>query len=74
MMVQAVLAQVRRNVVAGIKKSVLIDDSYNAAPVSTTEALKLLGRFPGAKKIAVLGDMLELGEDSEAGSKISNHY
>lgn len=46
---------------------VLIDDSYNASPVSTTAALKGLGaRVGGGRKIAVLTDMLELGADAPA--------
>lgn len=56
----------RLNVILGIKRTVLIDDTYNAAPVSTTEALKLLSRFPNPVKVAVLGDMLELGDLSES--------
>ena len=59
----------RLNVIAGIKKTVLIDDTYNAAPFSTREALNLLSRFPGEYKVAVLGDMLELGSDSDSGHK-----
>ncbi len=59
----------RLNVIPGIKKSILIDDSYNAAPLSTREALRLLERFPGKNKIAVLGDMLELGEDTAKAHK-----
>lgn len=55
----------RLNIIAGIKKSILIDDTYNAAPLSTTQGLNLLGRFQGSNKIAVLGDMLELGDGSE---------
>ncbi len=55
----------RSNILAGIKRTILIDDTYNAAPLSTTEALHLLGRFPQRNKIAVLGDMLELGDDSD---------
>ncbi len=39
----------------------LINDSYNANPVSTQKALKLLKQIDGKRKIAVLGDMLELG-------------
>lgn len=58
----------RLNILAGIKRSILIDDTYNAAPLSMREALHLLGRFPGEYKIAVLGDMLELGDES-----ISSH-
>jgi UDP-N-acetylmuramoyl-tripeptide--D-alanyl-D-alanine ligase len=51
----------RLSVLSGLKRSVLIDDTYNAAPDSMHEALVLFSRFPGAHKIAVLGDMLELG-------------
>ena len=38
----------------------IISDCYNAGPESMAAALKVLGRQPG-RKIAVLGDMLELG-------------
>lgn len=55
----------RLNLIAGIKKSILIDDTYNAAPDSTRESLMLLRKIPGKNKMAVLGDMLELGTKSE---------
>lgn len=42
----------------------LIDDSYNASPVSMAAAFDILARFTGRRRIAVLGDMLELGADS----------
>jgi UDP-N-acetylmuramoyl-tripeptide--D-alanyl-D-alanine ligase len=45
----------------------IIDDTYNANPVSVTEALKALRNLRGrGRAIAVLGDMLELGEQSRS--------
>jgi len=44
----------------------IIDDTYNSNPESLSEALAIAGeRKITGKKIAVLGDMLELGEHSE---------
>jgi len=40
----------------------VINDSYNSNPVALEEALKSLSVQKGGRKIAVLGDMLELGE------------
>jgi UDP-N-acetylmuramoyl-tripeptide--D-alanyl-D-alanine ligase len=50
-------------------KLVLIDESYNASPVSVAASLEVLGGVdsgPDGRRIAVLGDMLELGPDSPA--------
>ncbi len=55
----------RLNVIGALRRSVLIDDTYNASPDSMHEALQLFARFPGEHKIAVLGDMLELGTVSD---------
>ena len=42
----------------------VIDDTYNASPLSVRAALDALGAYQG-RKISVLGRMLELGEDEE---------
>ena len=44
----------------------IIDDVYNASPDSVHAALKLLQDMEGGRKIAVLGDMLELGDYSHS--------
>ncbi len=44
----------------------IVDDSYNASPASVIAALDLLAGMPG-RRIAVLGEMLELGDEAVAG-------
>ncbi len=59
-------AQLRLVAVSGPYDSLILDDSYNASPPSTLAALNLLEDLEG-RKIAVLGDMLELGDYEEEG-------
>jgi UDP-N-acetylmuramoyl-tripeptide--D-alanyl-D-alanine ligase len=57
--------QVRLLLIDGPNGSRLIDDTYNASAPSVLSALGLLDQIGGRRKIAVLGDMRELGEVSE---------
>ena len=54
-----------RSQVLETKKNKLIIDCYNANPTSMLLALESFRSFQHDKKIAILGDMLELGQDSE---------
>jgi len=57
---QEISVHLRLVALPGPHGSILLDDTYNASPASTIAALNLLEELPG-RKIAVLGDMLELG-------------
>jgi len=60
----------RTRSIAGIKHTLLIDDSYNSSPKSAKAALEILRDIPAdesRRKFAVLGDMLELGSLSQPG-------
>ncbi len=52
----------RLKLVRGIRESFLIDDTYNAAPTAMHSALETLKSLNAKRKIAVLGDMLEIGK------------
>jgi UDP-N-acetylmuramoyl-tripeptide--D-alanyl-D-alanine ligase len=62
-------AQLRLLAVPGWNGSTIIDDTYNAAPASSLAALNLLSELAG-RKIAVLGDMLELGPAEEQSHRL----
>jgi UDP-N-acetylmuramoyl-tripeptide--D-alanyl-D-alanine ligase len=49
-----------------LRGATVIDDSYNASPASMRAALEVLAGLPG-RRVAVLGTMLELGDDHETG-------
>ncbi len=55
----------RMRVIAGIKATCILDDTYNSSPTAVEASLQSLKELRGfARKIAVLGDMLELGQFS----------
>ena len=56
----------RMKLLPGIKGSKIIDDSYNSSPLALKEALHTLSHFTSGARWAVLGDMLELGRESES--------
>jgi UDP-N-acetylmuramoyl-tripeptide--D-alanyl-D-alanine ligase len=56
----------RMRLLKGINNSLIIDDTYNSSPFACQSGLKTLGEIKNkGKKIAVLGDMLELGKHTE---------
>jgi len=57
-------AKGRLSIIRGKNDSTILDGSYNAAPSSMLYAISALKELPGKRKIAVLGDMLELGNYS----------
>ncbi len=66
----------RMRILRGIKNSLIIDDSYNSSPVALFEALNTLKHINvSGRRIAVVGDMLELGtyssdEHKKAGAQV----
>jgi UDP-N-acetylmuramoyl-tripeptide--D-alanyl-D-alanine ligase len=65
----------RMHLLEGVKNSLIIDDTYNSSPAAVVAALDaLVLTAPKGRKIAVLGDMLELGRHSvEEHRKIGAH-
>lgn len=52
----------RLKFIQGVRESFLIDDTYNASPAAMEAALETLRSLNAKRKIAVLGDMLEIGK------------
>ncbi|WP_043934365.1 UDP-N-acetylmuramoyl-tripeptide--D-alanyl-D-alanine ligase [Bacillus sp. EB01] len=60
------LTQMRMEMTEGANGEKIINDAYNASPTSMTAAIELVANLPGyARKVLVLGDMLELGPMEE---------
>lgn len=59
----------RTRIIPGIKRSILLDDTYNSSPAAVISALKDMIQMdlkPGQRRVACLGEMRELGEEAEA--------
>jgi UDP-N-acetylmuramoyl-tripeptide--D-alanyl-D-alanine ligase len=54
----------RMKIVSGIKDSYVIDDAYNASPISMHSAVEALRDVKRGRKVGILGDMLEIGKYS----------
>jgi UDP-N-acetylmuramoyl-tripeptide--D-alanyl-D-alanine ligase len=61
--------QLRLTAVRSERGALMLDDTYNASPESMLAALNLLAELDG-HKVAVLGDMLELGQYEKQGHEI----
>jgi len=55
----------RMNLLPGRNGTVIIDDTFSSSPEAVTAALETLMALPGATKVAILGDMPELGDFEE---------
>lgn len=55
----------RLSLVPGKQGTIIIDDTYNASPLSMQAGLAALKNLPGKRKVAILGEMAELGTYSE---------
>lgn len=61
---------VRLMVARGKGGATIVDDTYNASPASTLAALAILADARARRRVAVLGDMLELGPYEEEGHRL----
>ncbi len=52
----------RGKLIDGVKQTYIIDDTYNASPLSMEAGLETLEKLDAKRKVAVLGDMLEIGK------------
>lgn len=62
--------QLRLLLVPAINGATILDDTYNANPASSLAALNLLDELDARRKVAVFGDMLELGDFEREGHRM----
>ena len=59
----------RMNLLEGVNSSLIFDDSYNSSSLAAEAAIEVLSEYPAKRRIAVLGDMKELGAFSQSEHK-----
>ena len=64
----------RMNILDGINKSTIIDDTYNSSPAAVTAGLDVVYAMKAPQKIAILGTMNELGKFSDDAHKEIGKY
>jgi UDP-N-acetylmuramyl pentapeptide synthase len=63
----------RMNILKGVQGVTLIDDTYNSSPIAVELAIKTLSEIEADTKIAIFGDMAELGRYTQAEHKKIAH-
>jgi UDP-N-acetylmuramoyl-tripeptide--D-alanyl-D-alanine ligase len=58
----------------GIKNSIILDDTYNASPISVKAGLDVLYEMKATQRIAILGTMNELGDQTKADHEAVGAY
>ena len=64
----------RMNPLPGQRGALILDDTFNASPEATQAALDTLVELPGAHKVAILGDMPDLGDREREAHRQIGHY
>jgi alanine racemase len=64
----------RMNLLEGRQGTLILDDTFNASPEATLAALDTLSELPGANKVAILGDIPDLGEEEMTAHRQVGHY
>jgi Alr-MurF fusion protein len=64
----------RLNLLPGLNGSLILDDTYNASPLAMVAALDVLAALPARRRVALFGDMAELGEFAQEGHALVGRH